>query len=440
MRKLGRPWMSGRIAVGLGRNAAWFTAMSVGDRLIALVQTIVVARVLGITEYGAYGLLFGTVGFVASVVGLQMGLTATVFVARYRVTQRARAAAVIGIAIRYGWIVGVLLALAAPACSEPVALILFGSTSYSAVVAVGLVLVGASVIGGIQEGVAQGFEAFGSLARTRVVTSLAGLMLIYPAALHFGLFGVVSTIVLSLVLKSVMLHRAIARLAVESDLPRTGTGVSFRGLVTEFSLPSMAINLGLGFVTWLGMLILSRLPTGLDSVAVVNVGMQWRAPLLLVASSVASVALPVFGRLGAREDHAGALVLRRKLAALSLAVSLIAVGLLAASSSLLLRAYGPEFSKGQLAFCLIVASCIPMVVSQIYVQHLIGAALMWRVFWLNVPHLAVWLTCLVYMVPRYAATGYAVAALTSALVLAATVVLTELKRPADISKLHRADA
>ena len=68
-----------------GRNAIWFTGLSAFERVFAVTQTVLIARALGITEYGVYGLLFGTIGFVASVVGLQMGLTATVFVARYRV-------------------------------------------------------------------------------------------------------------------------------------------------------------------------------------------------------------------------------------------------------------------------------------------------------------------------------------------------------------------
>ena len=88
-----------------GRNAFWFTALSAFDRVIAVVQTVVISRTLGITEYGVYGLLFGTIGLVASIVGMQMGLTATVFVAKFRVSDKAKAAAVISIVGRFGLIV-----------------------------------------------------------------------------------------------------------------------------------------------------------------------------------------------------------------------------------------------------------------------------------------------------------------------------------------------
>ena len=88
-----------------GRNAIWFSGLSAFDRVIAVVQTVVISRALGITEYGVYGLLFGTIGFVASVAGMQMGLTATVFVAKYRIVEKAKAAAVISIVGRFGLVI-----------------------------------------------------------------------------------------------------------------------------------------------------------------------------------------------------------------------------------------------------------------------------------------------------------------------------------------------
>ena len=75
------------------------------ERFAAVIQTVLVARALGITSYGVYGLIFGTVGLVASTAGMQMGLTATVFVARYRATEKAKAAYVISFVSRFGLVV-----------------------------------------------------------------------------------------------------------------------------------------------------------------------------------------------------------------------------------------------------------------------------------------------------------------------------------------------
>ena len=70
------------------KNMSWLTLVSGVERVAAVLQTVLVARALGITDYGVYGLIFGTIGLAASITGLQLGLTATVFVARYRDSEK----------------------------------------------------------------------------------------------------------------------------------------------------------------------------------------------------------------------------------------------------------------------------------------------------------------------------------------------------------------
>ena len=177
-----------------GRNATWFTALSAFERVIAVVQTVIIARVLGITEYGVYGFLFGTIGFVASVVGLQMGLTATVYVARYRGTEKAKASAVITIVGRFGWAVGAVFVVLAAPFSPALATFFLGSGQYQLPMALGIVFVGATIVSGIQEGVAQGFEIFRSLAKIKIFSSLLTLAAIAPMASYFGLVGVLAAV------------------------------------------------------------------------------------------------------------------------------------------------------------------------------------------------------------------------------------------------------
>src|SRR5688572_10498339 len=84
-----------------GRNAAWLTSLTGFERVMAVVQSALVSRAIGITEYGVYMLLFSTIGLVASSVALPMGLVGTVFVSKYRDTEKAKAGAVIAIVTRF---------------------------------------------------------------------------------------------------------------------------------------------------------------------------------------------------------------------------------------------------------------------------------------------------------------------------------------------------
>lgn len=408
-----------------GRNAIWFTGLSAFERLIAVIQTILISRALGITEYGVYGLIFGTIGFIASVAGLQMGLTATVFVAKYRVAEKAKAAAIITIARRFGLVIAVAVALVAAPFSENLSEFLLGSARYQLPILLGIVFVGSTVLSGVQDGIAQGFEIFGTLAKLKIATSALTLALIFPAAKHFGLNGVLCVILAGLLLKYLILELLIRRSRSNHQIPSSGSGVSFVRLVSRFAFPSMAVSLAVGFVTWMGLFLLSKQAAGFDGVAIVNTGLQWRGPVLLLAGSLGSVAVPAFSRLEGESDSAGSRKLRRTLILLNLAVSAVASIVVVAGSGFIMSLYGSGFAQGRLAFCLIILSTVPAVVANVYMQQLVGAARMCRQVWLQVPALIVLGAGFLILVPRYHAVGYSISLLIGSLIFLSNVLIMD---------------
>jgi O-antigen/teichoic acid export membrane protein len=406
-----------------GRDAAWFTTLSAVERAIALVQTVIISRVLGMVDYGVYGLLFGTIGLVASVAGLQMGLAATVFVSRYRLTQKPKAAAVISIVHRFGWTTAVLAVGTTVPFSEDLSRLLLGSRDHHHALALGSVLVGASILSGVQDGIAQGFEIFEAIARIKIAISSIALVLIYPAAARFGLTGVLAVLITSLTLKMVILRRSVSQSRTDAGIPSRGSGMSFGTLVSSFALPSMAVSLMVGFVMWLGMLWLSRQPQGFESVAIVNTGLQWRSPIQLLTASVGGVAVPRFSRFDAAGDSVRAGRFRKALTLVSFGVAILVGGGLAAGSKAILWMYGPDFTRGHVAFSLIVLSTIPSVVANVYLQELVGSARMWRQLLLHIPLVVTAGLGFLLLVPTLGALGYAYTQLGSAVVLWGSVVV-----------------
>ena len=418
-------WVRAQLQSEFRRNALWYTGLTGFQRVAALVQTILIARALGITEYGIYGLLFGTIGLIASTAGLQMGLTATVFVARYKKDAQAKAAAVITVVSRFGWIIAVMALLLAMPFTSEISEFLLQSNSYRLAVLLGAVFVGISIVSGIQDGVAQGFEMFGPVARVNAATALLVLLCVLPAANFLGLSGVLLAILGGVVLKLALLNGMIRRKRTDLSIPEQGAGVSFRALVSTFAMPSMLVSLGLGGATWFGMFMLSRQGSGFDGVAIVNAGLQWRGPVLLFLSAIGTVAVPRFSRLHAVGDGQQSYQLRQRLALLSFVIA-ATVGLaVIAGAGIILGFYGSEFSDGRLSFSLIILSTIPMVVVNVYMQELVGAGLMWRQLWLHIPFLLVLTVSFVVLVPQHGELGYAIALLVAANVFLAHVFVAD---------------
>ena len=146
------------------RNMSWLTLVSGAERLGGAIQTVLVARAIGIAEYGVYGLMFGTIGLAASLAAMQMGLTATVFVARYRETDRAKA--VVRHLLRFAVQLGDRFPVFAGGTSVfevHCRFWLLGAVGpgKTAAVIVGCMVVAISIVSGVQEGIVQGSRTSG---------------------------------------------------------------------------------------------------------------------------------------------------------------------------------------------------------------------------------------------------------------------------------------
>jgi O-antigen/teichoic acid export membrane protein len=365
--------------VRLWLHGLTWTILSSGlERIISLVQTVIVARILGIEDYGRYGLIFGTIGLVASIAGFQLGSTATAYVARYRQGDPAAAGGVIvlteGLSLLAA-IAGLIVVTLAP---EQTAAWLLKNESYANVMFPAGVLVVVAVVSGVQDGILQGFEAFRALAWVRVVAAALTFVLILLIAGTGDLYSVLTAIVVGGVV------RLLVMLALQKQLWRAHkleyswrATWSMRNVLWEFSLPSMLGNLLFGGVTWYGTYLLSRSPASFEGVAIASAAMQWRGPVLFLNASLATVAIPIISRLSdadARRDHIHNLNVRS-----NLAVAVTACAAIAAASHQILLWYGPEFLEQQVAFILIVVSVIGQSYVLALLQLLVGMRRIWDV-------------------------------------------------------------
>ena len=421
-----RLWVGEASKSRFRQNVVWFTALSGFERVLALVQTALISNGLGTTEYGVYGLLFGTIGLVASNAGFQMGLTATVFVSKYRDTDKAKAAGVISVVSRFGWISALVILGAALPFTAVLTEWLVGASRYQVAVILATLFVGVSVVSGIQDGVAQGFEMFITMARIKIVVSTLVLASMYPVARDFGLSGVLFSLLAGVILKCLLLERSIWRRRSETNIPRRGEEVPIATLVTDFALPSVAVSVLLGYALWFGLWFMSKPEGGFDDVAIITLATTWRGPVLLLTASLGGVAVPAFGRLAGAADTRGARRLRRKLSLVNLAISSAASLVMVALSGLIISIYLPGYIDGRAAFCLMVLATIPSVVANVYLQELVGAARMWRQLWLHGPYVLALAISFYFLVPRYQALGYAASVLIGSCVLLGHVIVADL--------------
>jgi O-antigen/teichoic acid export membrane protein len=405
----------------IARNVSWLTLASVLERLAALLQAVLVARALGVTGYGIYGLLVGTIGLAASIAGLQMGLTATVFIARYRTHEKARASHALRFANRFAAGVGVVFLLAALPFSERIAIWLLKTPDATHAVAAACLLTVFSIVSGVQDGIIQGFEDFRSVALARLATTLLTLLPIHAAGVHFGVVGVLAVVLAGSVLKWLVLRMRQTILSRQAGLPSRGEGIQARAMLWGFSVPSMLASLLTGTVGWAGTVALSRGALGFDTVALVTAGAQWCGPILLLSASVSTVAVPMLSRQHEVGDLRAMRDTHRLLLVWNGAGAVLAAGMIVALARPILGLYGQEFRGGAAIFSLLVASSIPQVIAVLYLQQLVAQGRMWlqlRMYlWLVVPMSVGYLAA----IPIWGGAGFAMTNLIAWSILAAAL-------------------
>lgn len=397
----------------LFRNMSWMTAISVVERLAGLLQTVLIARVLGITDYGVYGLIFGTIGLTASIAGLQMGFTATVFVARYRDADKDKAAFVINLMKKFSFGIALLLLVGTIPFSPFLSEWLIGNNYSAWPVLAGCILIALSIIGGVQDGILQGFEDFRSIALVRLATTVISLVCIYPVGIIYGLLGVMAVMLIGQILKYILLVGSVRQHVHTYQLPPNGGGLRGKDLLWNFSIPSMLASLLAGVVGWSGTFMLSRQASGFDALAIVNIGLQWRGPVFLLTSAISTVAIPAMSRHFQAGNEAVIQRLHQQVLWFNGGVSLLVILMLTGLAQIILKTYGSDFTSGSLVFSLVIVSTLPQTIANVYLQELSAKGRMWRQ---NLLYLGLVLPMALgfYMlIPGYHGTGYALANLAS---------------------------
>src|SRR4029453_12131551 len=92
------------------RGAFWSLSGTLISRGLALLASILVARVLGKVGFGELGIIQSSVGMFGTFAGFGLGLTATKHVAEFRTKDPARAGRIISLSSLVSWMTGGVMA------------------------------------------------------------------------------------------------------------------------------------------------------------------------------------------------------------------------------------------------------------------------------------------------------------------------------------------
>jgi len=392
-------------------NSGWNVLGIGAGRMLNLLAMVLVARELGLHDFGYFAFIQSTIGTLGIFAGASLGATAIRFVSLYLKTDPEKTGRVIGLVFVTSGILTATMAAIALASAGLMARSLTDTPSDTlvfsfSVAALTLVLMS---LRGVQDALLSGFNSYREAAMLKLIEGAAVVLCVPTLAARFGLIGAVSGMAIALV---VPLLFGLPR--VRSRIRLYAIRVSWRGMRSElpilfgFSLPAFISSTISMPVTWLGLYLLSQQSDGIGQIALFNAAYQWYGPLIFLPMMINSAGIPVLVKLwasGRQKEFRRIMLLLLTAGAMIPGTAALAIFFMREA---IMAAYGSDFLPG-VAPLLILIAAAPLAA----MARLCGTALeSMNCAWLVLRGSAIWaaafLSCAIYLVPANGAVGLAV--------------------------------
>ena len=368
----------------LARGTFWGLAGAVISKSLALVGSVWVARMLGVEDFGALGVVLGTVGMFGTFAGLALGLTATKYVAEFRLKDQAKTGRIIALSSAVALVTGLAGSLALYCLAPWLAARTLAAPHLTGLLQIGALVLLLSGINGAQTGALCGFEAFRTIARVNVLAGIASFPIAILGVFFGGLTGAAWASVASLAVTSGLNHQALRSEAGKAGVPLTFANLWWeKAILWRFALPATLAGLVVGPVNWLCSTLLVSQPNGYAEMGILNATTHW----FLAIAFLPGILGQTVGPLMAEQFGAGSSEGRARLLALSLKANLITstplVILACLLSPLIMTSYGPGFRSGWPTLVMVLLTAGLMAVQAPVGQVIAASGKMWVGFWMN---------------------------------------------------------
>ncbi|OWY06102.1 hypothetical protein B6V75_08430 [Thioclava sp. F1Mire-8] len=287
------------------KNASWGVLGNGMGRVLNLLAMILLARTLGLVQFGYFGLIQSTLGMLGVFAGNSIGSTATRFIAQLKRSDPIRTGRILGLVWTLTAGLSLTIVIILVAFAKEIALSLNGSTDQNLISAImaGAALISTTSLRNIQTAILAGFERFKLIAILKLTEGM--LILVAMPALG-ALYGVSGAIYGMAIASAFTLLLGTA--ATSREIEKAGAIIDWRGAKNEFkvlvsfSLPSLLASTMGTPIIWVSFIILSRQQHGITETALYNAAYQWHGPLIFVPMILSTVGMPTLVQLWTSEN------------------------------------------------------------------------------------------------------------------------------------------
>lgn len=366
------------------QGGIWSVVGEIGTRVFPFITAIVIARLLGVADFGGFAMIQATAGAFSVIGGFGLGNTATKYVAEYRYTDPEKASKVIALTLFVAGLTGIIAALSLCLSADMVATKVLAKASLSLPLSWASPMLFFTALVGAMSGILLGLEKTKVLAKLSTVASCINSLLIVIGIYYFDLIGGAIAIMFGSLIHMVLAFYVVKIEVFESGLRiYSGDFIKERNLIWGFSLPSTLATMMHIPIIWFAQAIIANQPSGYDELGLYNAAVKWQTVVIFLPMAFSAIYLPVLSSVSSGGNYNKFLKTTNKLALLNLTAVLPVVLIVYFFTDTAMSIFGEGFVSGKNILSFMLVLSVINLIYRIYWQALISIGKVWVIFWLS---------------------------------------------------------
>ena len=357
------------------KGASWILIGTIFSKLMLLLSSIIVARILGKETFGEVGILRSTINSFSMMANMGLGITATKFIAENLHKRMKSVGEVIGFTISLAVIFALVVFILFITFSNEISIIIASEHLEDEVIVSAFILLFVT-INSAQIGVLSGFEKFSVIAKTTLIGAFFSFIFQILGAYYFGVKGTLIGFGINYFILFVLFNRNIFLISKKLKIKITFKKISkYKSLFIKISLPAALSGILVSPIFWLCNTILVNQKNGYGNMAILDAASQWQQIILFIPSALSQLLLPLLASYS-DDQNSFKKVFKYNLL-INLAIVFILCIVILFTSNFIMGFYGESFKSGSLVLILMSIASLPMVVSSLIGQSLIAKEKVW---------------------------------------------------------------
>lgn len=387
-------------------GAFWSLTGSVLSQSLMIIASIVVAHILGKLEYGELGMIRSTVNMFVVFAGFGLGLTATKYIAEFRIKDPDKTGKIIGLTTIFAGGIGLIIAIAILVTAPFLAEKTINAPHLVNEIRLGAVILFFSALNGALTGILVGFQAFKSIAKINFFAGLLAFPLQIGSTLLLGLPGAIIGFGLNFLILWIFNFITVWKVAA-----KFGINIQFKNswnewsILYKFSMPALLSGLMVSPVIWACNAILVNQPSGYGEMAIFDAANQWRGIILFIPVALSQIVLPLLS--DSENQNQFDRILKMNII-INIVISLLMTIVISFFSSFIMKSYGKGFEEGKVVLIVLAFSAVLVSINNVIGQAIASKGKMWIGFLFNLVWGIILLICAyIFLNLGYGAKGLA---------------------------------